>query len=174
MQRSGCWRDRADSSACNRPRNNRRKIRRKSRLSDASIASRWERCGGVYLCSTLGLTVDKKLSVHELQPLSHTGETKSSPQNCHSGVKAKSRIPTTRQSGSPKYWEELVRDRDFSGFCRRQLGTLRRDIVILAKEVHRIVFGFQFCQFFVLLRAISRLNPAPAFISAQMIGVDSR
>ena len=55
----------------------------------------------MYLCSTLGLTVDKKLSVHELQPFSRTGETKSSSQNCHSGVKAKSRIPTTPAVGFP-------------------------------------------------------------------------
>jgi hypothetical protein len=39
------------------------------------------------------------LDVH--QPFSHTGETKSSSQNCHSGVKAKSRIPTTPAIGFP-------------------------------------------------------------------------
>src|SRR6516165_2180479 len=72
------------------------------------------------------------------------------------------------------YWHEPFRLPDFSGLSRRQLGILRCDIVILAKEVQRIVFSFQFCQFLVLLWAISRLNPAPAFISTQMIGVDSR
>ena len=44
------------------------------------------------LCPTLGLGVDRKVAVHEFQPLSHTGDTKPASQPCHSGVKANFRI----------------------------------------------------------------------------------
>jgi hypothetical protein len=46
----------------------------------------------MHLRSTLGLRVNRKLSVHESQPLSHTGETKPASLHCRSGVTAKSRI----------------------------------------------------------------------------------
>jgi len=46
----------------------------------------------VYLCPTLGLRADKRVSIHEFQPLSHTGDTKPASQDCHLGVKANPRI----------------------------------------------------------------------------------
>jgi L-lactate utilization protein LutB len=46
----------------------------------------------MYRGAAIELRVDRKLSVHEFHPLSHTRETKPSSLHCHSGVKAKSRI----------------------------------------------------------------------------------